>query len=147
MNANKNLVCPICKLIRKRFRHLIWLEPSSTEIISIFAAIGWALSFYIVQNTIMNPAYSRLLLIGSTEIWAGLLLIMATVQSLALLHDERLWRAYSCLLAGSIWFLIAGLVWSVQPFTPSAWVYATIAIACCWASAQNDYRRRRKTDV
>jgi len=124
-------------------QHIAYLmnsNPRTTEILSAFSAIGWVMGALIGESfgayLVSRESYSLVIQFLPQYWWSFFFAAVGLFQAGALFSFNRIYRQIAAALAASLWFSLTILLLLEQFYNPAGWVYATIAVANCWAYAQ-----------
>lgn len=103
-------------------------------------AIGWAASFILVADAsaFSSPRYLTMVYIMPISGWAGTLVVMGILQSVAMLFPPsycrvaRITRILFSFVAASMWTLITASTANVQPISPFTISCGITAMAAWW---------------
>ena len=125
----------------QRLRRLLWIDPSATEIITVFLSYGWlvgALVGYGLGHQLSDWRHYELI-VQTMPVWAWAMLIFAgaSLQGIGLLCDEVCLRKVGAAISTTVFSWAASLLFvgGEWPFL-MAWVYAVVGLANAWAWAQ-----------
>ena len=104
------------------------IEPTATEIISVCGMAG-----YLIGSLATFPTTLLVL-------FAGVMAFHAWVIQCPECHTTR---AACCGGAAIVWAMAATQTYGATGLAPAPLVYATLAVACLWAAAQNTWRSLR----
>ena len=129
--------------LRGRFLRLISLDPSPTELITVFLGLGWvlgAVGAQIFQVPVVEWAYySGVVEVLPIGVWSLLFLVGSMVQGLGLLSEEKILRRVACGFQATLFCWFASLIWAGESWPYfMTWVYAVIGVANAWAWVQLD---------